>query len=113
MESIEKRRHVRVQSLNLSHIARQDDHTVVQQGMGRTLNVSESGILMETTFPLDANGVFDLSLALADDLLEIRGKCVYCTPTAEGRYEAGIEFVGVPIEDLPLLRRFIASFRGV
>ncbi len=112
MGSIEKRRHVRIQSLNLSHISRQDDHTLVQQGMGRTLNVSESGILLETTFPLGTDGIFDLSLALADDLLEIRGKCVYCTPTAAGRYETGMEFMAVPEEDLPLLRRFIASFRG-
>ena len=54
MNTNEKRKHPRVNALNLSYICLDEDQQVIKQGMGRTLNVSESGILLETHFPIEA-----------------------------------------------------------
>jgi hypothetical protein len=52
MTSENKRKHERIQSLNLSYICLDEDANIIKQGMGRTLNISESGILLETHFPM-------------------------------------------------------------
>jgi hypothetical protein len=44
MDTQEKRKHARFNSLNLSYVCLDENNQVIKQGMGRTLNVSESGI---------------------------------------------------------------------
>ena len=77
MTSADKRRHIRIDSLNLSHITVSEDGAVVYQGMGRTLNVSESGILLETKYKLPAGDKLVISIGLEDDLMELYGQAVF------------------------------------
>jgi hypothetical protein len=76
MQKSDKRKHNRLNTKNLSYICLDEDQRAVKQGMGRTLNISESGILLETHFPIEAAHTVILSLGLKNDLADIRaGPC--------------------------------------
>ena len=107
MTSENKRKHERIQSLNLSYICLDEEENVVKQGMGRTLNISESGILLETHFPIESQHVVQLTISLEEDLLDLKGKPVHVHSREEGKYEIGIQFVGLNQIDGKLLKKFI------
>ncbi len=112
MTSADKRRHVRVDSLNLSHIAVTEQNRIVRQGMGRTLNVSESGILLETKFRIPDGSDLVVSIGLADDLMELKGRAVFVKETEPEMHETGIEFIDVDKATLPMLQAFIKAFES-
>ena len=72
MTTENKRKHPRIPSLNLSYICLDENNNIVKQGMGRTLNISESGILLETHFPIESEYLVLMTIALKEDLLEIK-----------------------------------------
>jgi len=95
MNHKEKRRHVRVETSNLiAHELINEDGQVVSRSMGRALNVSRSGILLETPAPIYAESVSLMTVDLDNNLIEIRGKIIYCRETDSGTYQAGISFIG-------------------
>ena len=112
MTSAEKRRHIRIDSLNLSHITVSEEGEIVYQGMGRTLNLSESGILLETKFEIPAGDLLMLSIGLEDDLMELKGKVVFSKETEPGVHKTGIEFTDTGEAVLPRLRGFIQTFQS-
>lgn len=92
MNTNENRKHPRVNALNLSYICLDEDHQVIKQGMGRTLNVSESGILLETYFPIEATHTLVLSVGFKDRVVDIMGRPAHIRSTGPGVYEIGVEF---------------------
>lgn len=109
MTNAEKRKHHRFSSLNLSYVCLDENEKVVKQGMGRTLNLSESGILLETYFPISATHSVILSIGLGDDLVDLRGRPVHVRASGQGSYEVGIEFVDPEETTLRRIRRFVQS----
>ena len=107
MTSENKRKHERIQSLNLSYICLDEDKNVVKQGMGRTLNISESGILLETHFPVEPEHTIQLTISLEEDLLDISGKPVHVRSIDGGKYQIGIEFVDLAADSAAILKKFI------
>ena len=112
MTSAENRRHIRIDSLNLSHITVTEEGSVVYQGMGRTLNVSESGILLETRYQMPLGDELVISIGFEDDLLELKGHAIFTKGTSPGMQETGIEFVDIDSAILPRLRSFIKTFQA-
>jgi len=109
----EKRRHIRFRSLNLSHISVEEQETdVFLQGMGRTLNVSMAGILLETTFEVPPGSRMLLSIGLENQLIEVQGKSVYSKATGPALFETGIEFIDVAKDQQPILERFVQTTHG-
>jgi hypothetical protein len=113
MTTANHRKHPRIDSLNLLHYTCIDQHQQeVGQGMGRTLNVSVSGIRLETHAPLDTDSVVALTIGLEDDTIQIKGQVVHLEPNSEGRFEAGIEFFDVGQAEQAMLQKYIALFES-
>lgn len=109
----EKRKNFRIDSLNLISYACQDENgNLVQQGMGRTLNVSETGLLLETHVEIESQYPISLTLGLEDDLVEIKGQLVHSKRNIEGKFESGIRFFEMGEQSSVLLKIFIKAFRG-
>lgn len=102
-----KRKHQRFQSLNLSYVCLDENKNIVKQGMGRTLNISESGILLETHFPIEPEYLVVLTIGLEEDLLDINGKPIHSRSDSEGKFEVGIEFLDPDKDSIQLLKDFI------
>jgi hypothetical protein len=107
MTAENKRKHERIRSLNLSYFCLDEDENIVKQGMGRTLNISESGILLETHFPIEFKHTVQLTIGLEDDLVDIKGKPIHAKSTEEGIYEIGIQFFELDQNASRILKKFI------
>jgi len=107
----EQRKAVRINSLNLSYIGIDENNVTIKQAMGRTLNVSENGILLETHFPIDSKQIVSLSLALEDDLVDMKGEVVYSRPGEAAKYETGIKFIEVDEGVQLILKKYIQAFK--
>ncbi len=111
MTNEEKRKHARISSLNLSYVCLDENNQIIKQGMGRSLNVSESGILLETHFPIDDRQTVILTLGLEEDLIDIKGRPIHSRTNDEGKYEVGIEFLESNAKARKALKKFIAAFQ--
>jgi len=80
--------------------------------MGRTLNVSETGILLETHIPIDSQYQVGLTIGFEEDLINIRGKVVYTKAGKDGKFESGIQFMAIDSETNTLLKKYITAFRA-
>jgi hypothetical protein len=107
MNSENKRKHERIRSLNLSYICLDEEKNIVKQGMGRTLNLSESGLLLETHFPIESKHIVLMTISLEEDLLDISGKPIHIRLNEDGKYEIGIEFFELDRETNLILKKFI------
>ena len=111
MTKVNQRKHLRLRSLNLlSYVCIDENQNVVRQGMGRTLDVSEGGILLETHTPIALQHTISLTIGLEDDVTEIDGRAVYSRPGEPGKYESGIAFYGKNEAGLRILRKYIEAF---
>jgi c-di-GMP-binding flagellar brake protein YcgR len=108
-----KRKDPWIQSANLiSYVVRDEKDQDIMQGMGRTLNVSEGGILLETHVPLDPHYMVTVTIALEDELVEFRGRIVHSTKREDGGFTSGIEFIEVGEERRRYLRQYVMLFKG-
>jgi len=111
MTTNERRHHPRISALNLiSYNCIDETEQIVAQGMGRTLNVSEGGILLETHTPIDPKNTIALAIGLEDDLIDIKGKVVFSISGKDEKFEAGIEFLEMPESTFDILKKFIKAF---
>ena len=111
MATKEKRKHPRISSLNLSYVCLDENNEIIKQGMGRSLNVSESGILLETHFPIDDQLIVTLTLGLEEELVDIKGRPVHTRINDDGKYEVGIEFLKSDVKTHKALKKFIDAFQ--
>jgi len=109
MKKKENRKSQRFDSLNLSYICLDEDQKSVKQGMGRTLNLSESGILLETYFPIATGHTVILSIGLKNRLVDLKGRPVHLRSIAKGVYEVGIEFIEPDQKTLKTVKQFLRS----
>lgn len=108
----DKRRAVRVDSLNLLYVGIYENDELIKHAMGRTLNVSESGILLEMHFPIDKRQSVSISLALEEDLVNLNGMVVYTRPGEDNKYEIGIQFRELSADALKTVKRYVEMFKA-
>jgi len=113
MTAKKNRKHERVASLNLLHFTGYRNDVIIKQGMGRTLDVSESGILLETHFLMELQDQLSLTIGLEDDLVEMKGRVVYCNEEEGGKFKVGIEFFEVDEKALQMLEQYIVLFKSL
>ena len=94
----------------LSYICVNENQDVVSQGMGRTLNVSEGGILLETHVPIDVEYPIFLSIGFQEELTEVKGKIVYSKKGDNDRWQSGIEFVMPDDDTHRIIKKYIDAF---
>jgi len=105
-----KRKHLRVKSLNLLYIGVYEKAVLIKQGIGRTLDVSESGIKTETHFPIDPKNIVQLSIGFKDELVEIKGRAVRTVKGNSGKYKIGIKFNRINKTSLEIVKKYITAF---
>jgi Tfp pilus assembly protein PilZ len=112
MSKKERREHPRIHSLNLlAYVCMNENSETVRQGMARTLDVSEGGILMETHVPIDPQYTVSLTLGLEDELTDIQGKVVHFRRDGNGKFQSGIRFMETEAPTSHILKKFIVAFK--
>jgi len=90
----EKRRNPRVTSVNLMSYACFDkNRKPLGQGMGKTLDLGLGGLLMQTPDPIQAEYILLMAINLNEELIEIKGRVVYCKESEPDIFHTGIRFI--------------------
>ncbi len=109
MNDREQRRSERKHSLNLlDNIVLGDTGETIAHEMGRTVNLSESGLLLETHIPFKLEQTLIITVALDENLVEIKGRVKYLEPVDE-MFRAGIEFLEIDDKGLQILKKYLES----
>ncbi|MDM8538036.1 PilZ domain-containing protein [Desulfobacterales bacterium HSG17] len=107
----EKRKFTRVNSLFLSYICIDEEGKTLNEGIGRTLNVSEGGILLETNFNILPEHNLLITIAVEDNLVDVKGKVIRCWKNEEDNYHTGVEFIDIDESALNIIIKFINLFK--
>lgn len=105
-----KRRYERVDAVHLSYICIDEAGNVVHEGMGRTLNVSEAGILLETSFCTEPGQTLNVTLAIGEELLDVNGRVVRVKERGDVCH-TGVEFRDLSDRDRAKIQEFIRMFQ--
>jgi hypothetical protein len=91
----ERRKFPRTKTRNLiAHISIDRDGTMLSQGLGKALDISKGGMLLETLFPVE-KGLLSLMAVDKDNrLFEMPAELVYCKRSPSGMYHSGVKFIG-------------------
>lgn len=109
----ERRNWDRKETLNLvDYVILGEGGVFLSRGMGRTRNVSEGGLLLETHRALNEGEEVLITLGLKEDIVKLRGRVMHqAQPTDEYRHSAGVKFTHMNKEDRELLKRYIVALR--
>ena len=91
----DRRKHQRIKTQNLiSHFSFDEAGALNSQGIGRALDVSKGGILIETPQPIESDLLSLMAVDLHENLFEIKGRVMHSNKSSDGMYLSGIAFVG-------------------
>ncbi len=113
MSDSERRKYGRIESLNLlDNIVLGETGEMVAHEMGRTINISENGLLLETHIPFKQEQLLIVTIALGENLVELKGLVRHVEPCGE-RFRSGIEFVDIDAEQRVVLANYLNSVGDV
>jgi c-di-GMP-binding flagellar brake protein YcgR len=111
MGDINRRQYVRVKTNNLiSYAAIDAQGAVIKQGMGRALDISQNGLMLESGCPIESKYISLLSAAPDDRLITIVGEVAYTRQDRPGCYKIGIRFTGSHEENVQFATSLIKTF---
>ena len=92
---VDRRKHQRVKTQNLiSHFSVGETDKFVSEGVGKALNISRGGMLLETPYPIESDQLSLMAVDMEDNAFEINGRLIYSKKSSDRMYLSGIAFVG-------------------
>jgi hypothetical protein len=77
------------------------------QKICRSMNVSQRGVRLQSSFSVDSGEVLDVTIALGGNLVAFKGKVVYVASSEDEGFEFGISIEDIDDQDRVALTRFI------
>ena len=109
---INKRKNPRVKTSNgVSYICIDENGNEIEQGMGRAIDISLGGMLLETSVPIESKYILIATIDLEGNLIEIRGKVAYSRKIESGEFLTGIQFLETPERQIKIIAEFIKVHR--
>ena len=105
---INKRKNPRVKTSNgVSYICIDENGNGIDQGMGKTIDISLGGILLETSVLIESKYILLATIDLKGNLIEIRGKVAYSRKIESREFLNGIQFLETPERQIKIIAEFI------
>ena len=109
-DSAYQREYPRVERILLTSVEQYNiDGELAESRIGRTLNVSEGGILLEVDHPLPFLSKVSLNIAIKEDIIKADGEVVHLRRTKDGKIEMGIKFLDIPADDRMILENHLTG----
>ena len=94
-DTVKRRRHKRVKTQNLvSYFSFNKDRKMISHGLGIALDISKSGILLETPESIKSGLVLLTATDKMKIIIEVNGRLIYSKKNPNGTHLCGIEFIG-------------------
>jgi len=107
----DRRKHSRVNTSNLiSYVCIDDRGNETTQGIGRAINISQNGILIETHKPIESKYVLLMVIGIEDELIQVKGNVVYSLPDDSRMFRTGIQFLETKEKILSFVINLVKSF---
>lgn len=104
----EQRQYPRISTLNMISLQTTGaDGFLNFDTMGRTLDISAGGALLETVMQIPEETMLELNIQNEEDILTIKGKVVHSRENADGKYETGIKFIDQTPEESTTLNSWL------
>jgi hypothetical protein len=111
MSKEEKRKYPRVPTSNIvSYVCIDKDGNELDQGMGKTVNISQRGTLLETTRPIESEYILLMTIDLNNKVIQAKGEVVHTRSVGSGKYLTGIHFQGNREEVIQVVKSFILDY---
>ncbi len=102
----EKRQYARQDSQNLLNFLIYDrEGRQTTYSMGKTLDVSENGLKLETRHPMHADDTLLITVGLGDELIDLTGEVRFLGKTSD-RYITGILFSDISNKGKHILKQY-------
>ena len=111
MEGTDRRKFTRVDVFSsISYVCVDDKGNLIDQDMGVALNISQSGLLLESGHRLGTRFISLMFVDLENNLAEIGGEIVYSRLFDSGVYQNGIQFRGSHSENIDFAQKLIRAY---
>ena len=108
----ERRKYVRKDTRNLlSYHCVDKNDDIVMQGVGRTLNISTDGILLETHMAIDPRHSVSLFIAMEDDLVDVKGRVIHSSAKENGKFNTGLAFLETDETTQKIIEKSVNAFQ--
>ena len=107
-----QRKSERKDSLNiLDYVVINKKEEAVGHGMGRTLNVSKKGLLLETHDPLEEGQTLVMTVGLEENVVELKGRVNHVESNKDNTFCSGIEFLKIDKGDKRVFETFFTALK--
>ena len=111
MENIVDRSYQRVNiNKGLSYNGLDPNLNVIDRYMGVGLNISQSGIQLETDREINAEHILLMFFDYQSNYIATKGQVVYSNMEKSGKFRTGIKFVGNMEENLQFVKNLLKSY---
>ena len=106
-----KSRHKRLETLNLVSLSHKDpDGRIDMETVGRTLDLSEGGILLECSQAVPSeNREVEVILGIRENVIKVKGEIVHMRELEEGNFGLGIAFRDISESDALIITGFMSE----
>jgi hypothetical protein len=80
--------------------------------MGAVQNASQNGIKIETFEAIKSEFTILTFVDLEKNLVEIKGRVIYCKQTESGKFESGISLNGSSEEKIAFVKKLVKSYHN-
>ena len=90
----DRRKHSRVNTSSLiSYVCIDHRGNETTQWIGRSINISQEGILLETHKQIESKYILLIIIGIEDELIQVKGNIVYSLPDDSRMFRTGIHFL--------------------
>ncbi|GAB6097363.1 hypothetical protein JCM14469_36170 [Desulfatiferula olefinivorans] len=109
----EKRRKPRIETSNLvDYVLFDQARNTLEKGKGHTLNLSQTGLLLQTPVPLKGVFVMLMTIDLNGNDVKVEGRLIYTKrDESSGRYLSGVEFTGPRDKQVQAIVTFVKAYQ--
>jgi hypothetical protein len=111
-DPFERRRAERRYAMNfLDYEVLTSEGETIGRGLARTLNLSASGLLLETGQFFEPGQALRITLSLANDLVQLIGRVAHSQPLDDNLCSTGVHFVEFTEADHPVFQHYLDNLR--
>ncbi len=110
MAPIEQRKYIRLDSLNLlDYLIIDKEGMQTTHSMGRTLDISENGLKLETIQEICKGDTLIITIGLEEDLIDLTADVTHVEKAGD-RYNSGIEFIDITADGRRIFEKYTEAF---
>jgi c-di-GMP-binding flagellar brake protein YcgR len=111
MKKQNRRKYPRIKICNpISYDCVDSEGNLLDQSMAIALDVSQNGILLETSQKIESKTISLLFVDLENELIEIPGTVVFSIKKKDLKFKSGINFQGTPEANILFAKKVIEAY---